>query len=931
MKKEWVGLLSLFMTTATAGMAPTDAVAASEREQWLRVEATRAQLEAVLGPDIQSIDYGRFQWLSIPDARRSAARLAGFKSATVTHPYALDLGGQRFDPLQSPARPQTKATRAGEAMPGWHLVQFKGPIKRAWLDKLVGSGLHPVQYIHPFTYIVWGTQDKLDDAQRSPEVRWAGELLAEYRVPLGQRGLSAQVIPTMALVHGELSPALIESTMNLRGGIVRTITRINRFLSVIHLSLAGRDYVKLASIPGVYGVQKIDTGGGLRGEMSGQAVVGGYDAEGIVVPGYPNWLSALGYDGSGVVAAVVDDEGFRSTHLDLIDNASACVVSGDATSCSRTSANGDHATHVAGAIAGTGATAVRDADGFLRGLGIAPGAALVSQDYQPFLSDNAQGGFMVADGMLDIFRDSIRSGAVIVNNSWGPTGSPQGYDIPTLQVDIVARDADPDMAQAQPLLPVWAIMNGGGDRPNGDCAPSSLGSPDEAKNVLAVGSTYLLDNQGEQRGQLFDISHNSGHGQACDGRQVPHVVAPGCNTDSTFNASDTSHAYTRGLIPFCGTSMAAPIVTGAAAIFIEKYRHEHDDATPSPALIKAAVTAAATDLVGHNNADGGVMGHRPDRFQGYGRLDLAAMADPELSVVYIDQTHVFTDTGQDWQRTIAAADPTQPIRLMLAWTDAHGHGLAGTTPAWVNDLDLLVDAEGRGYWGNAIGDDGWSTTKGSADGMNNLEGVFLNPSQHGGTIQVSVLAANIAADALDPFDPDLAAPRQDFALVCYNCIAGDAPAPTQADLGITLVATPEQVDAGEEIVFDVAVGNQGPDAIQRTHVRLTLPETILIQTVNGSLIGGSASADWNCVQGDTVDCRFIAMLGPGQSAPPLRIGARVDSAAIPGVFTVTASVDAGQNSDPGGSNDIAWTDIEIGGSETIFAHGFECQSGEPGC
>jgi hypothetical protein len=64
--------------------------------------------------------------------------------------------------------------------------------------------------------------------------------------------------------------------------------------------------------------------------------------------------------------------------------------------------------------------------------------------------------------------------------------------------------------------------------------------------------------------------------------------------------------------------------------------------------------------------------------------------------------------------------------------------------------------------------DGVSTTGGSADNKNNLEGVFLSPTQHaGGAFRLNVLAAVIAADALNPWSPST--PRQDFALVCYNC------------------------------------------------------------------------------------------------------------------------------------------------------------------
>ena len=112
-------------------------------------------------------------------------------------------------------------------------------------------------------------------------------------------------------------------------------------------------------------------------------------------------------------------------------------------------------------------------------------------------------------------------------------------------IDFIARDADPEMAGDQPVLPVWSIMNGYGDS-FGACAPSSLGSPDEAKNLFAVGATRLYSDR-TLTSKLFDISDNSAHGPACDGRQVPHIVAPGCSTDSPD--SPTGYGFKRGNPP----------------------------------------------------------------------------------------------------------------------------------------------------------------------------------------------------------------------------------------------------------------------------------------------------------------------------------------------------------------------------------------------
>jgi hypothetical protein len=488
--------------------------------------------------------------------------------------------------------------------------------------------------------------------------------------------------------------------------------------------------------------------------MSNQSVVGGYDAGNVVFPGYAGWLAQAGVNGAGVKVSIVDG-GIRTTHADLAANMVPCT--GAEGSC--TAANDNHGTHVAGAVAGSGASGVRDSGQFLRGQGVAPGASLIQQRYGPFLG--AGPGSMVANGMLRIYKDAAVSGAQLANNSWGPTTTPQGYDIPTMQVDMIARDADPTTAGSQPVLPVWSIMNGNGDRSAGICAPSSLGSPDEAKNLFAVGSTRMQSG-GVQLSGIFDVSANSAHGPACDGRQVPHVVAPGCSTDSTSSAGDTSFAF------LCGTSMASPVVSGASALYWQRHRAARGR-DPSPALVKAMFTAAARNLTGFLDADGRVMPQRPNRFSGWGRLDLDAVINPGVDVWLHDQDTLLPGSGSTFAVDLQADDPAQPVRIMLAWTDAPGPGTGGTTPSWTNDLDLGVTLDALSFRGNVFdAATGWSATGGNADAKNNLEGVFLSPEQHaGGAFSINVLAATIAADALDPWVP--LAPRQDFAIVCYNC------------------------------------------------------------------------------------------------------------------------------------------------------------------
>ena len=772
MQKHALGRFLTHSLVFTAALVLTCSVMA-DATVWVRIhhEATHPAVQAAarMAP---LHDYGGFQWGAMPESMARNLERDNLRISILDNPFELVLGGKRFDPADRFERePAYLAAPGGD----WHLIQFDGPIRAEWLRALDLSGVEVVQALHPFSYLVWADSPRINAARALSHVRFAGAMQPEWKQPSSRSVSPGSNTRTMALISAHADLDDVQHRLEQLGE-VHTLAPYNRHFRIAYMDVAPDHYQQISEIPAIYTIQQVLPEAGLRGEMSNQSITGGIDGNGTIVPGYDSWLESTQFDGNGILVGVVDG-GIRESHQDLIGNTAPCVASGESpTSC--TTANSNHGTHVAGAIAGHADSGTTDSDGFLRGQGIAPGAQVIQQRFEDFLDSNdADNGFMQPDGMLKIFRESALSGALLTNNSWGPTGSPQGYDIPTQQVDFIARDANPSAPGHQPVLPVWAIMNGAGDS-NGQCAPSSLGSPDEAKNLLAVGSTSLQSSIGAQLPNIFRISGNSAHGPACDGRRVPHIVAPGCRTDSLSGSSNSAYGLA------CGTSMAAPMVAGGVAVWAEKYLAEHG-INPSPALTKSVFTAAAHDLAGNPNADGVIMNHRPDRFQGYGRVDLDFVMNPGLEVFTFDQSHVFNQSGQDWQLELAADEANEPIRIMLAWTDAPGHGLGGETPAWVNNLDLVVETDSDSYLGNVIGDDGWSETGGESDIRNNLEAVYLSPTQHNGNITLKVIASDIAGDALEPWNPAMAS--QDFALVCYNCVP--------AESTFTLDVEPDRLEA----------------------------------------------------------------------------------------------------------------------------------------
>ena len=149
---------------------------------------------------------------------------------------------------------------------------------------------------------------------------------------------------------------------------------------------------------------------------------------------------------------------------------------------------------------------------------------------------------------------------------------------------------------------------------NGNAGPgqSTVGSPAQAPDVIAVGAStdyQLFDQLGQYvrhgAGTADNLAPFSSRGPTYDGRVRPDLLAPGAfgwslqprnpNTEST------------GLPPyllteFGGTSMAAPIVAGTAALVVNAYMETHHGQHPSPSYVKQVLTSSADDL-GYPAAD----------------------------------------------------------------------------------------------------------------------------------------------------------------------------------------------------------------------------------------------------------------------------------------------------------------------------------------
>ena len=778
-------LLLVAMTLALAGPAT-----AAETTVAVQISATSADAAEVISiSPVLAVDYDSFRWWLVHPADLDRLDDHGIGYQRIPDAYRLTLGEQSFDPLtETPEHPPEWIGRLHSG-PDLFLVQATGPIRQDWLGDLRTAGIEPVQYIHPFTYAVWGRPDALAEASALPWIRWQGSFSPAYRVLPHWRQPDGPLIEATILVVNLADIDVVLDALETIGATKTEAARLDGTWTAVRVTLPSGVLAAAASIPGVYTIQPQPNDGGARGEMSNQVCAGNVDGDNAAFPGYLVWLNTLGLDGDSVVMANVD-QGAEQDHPDLAGRFLPCVgtTCGGATSSS-------HGTHTSAIQAATGASGASSL-GFLRALGMAPGAKLIEQLYYPFYTQPG--------GMLLLIEESSTNGAVLSSNSWGPSGTPRGYDSDTMQTDIGVRDADSTTTGNQDLTYVLSIMNGYG-------GTSSQGSPDEAKNLITVGSTKMQTSGGAQILEIDDLSSNSAHGPALDGRAIPHLVAPGCRVDS---AVPTGYGLS------CGTSMSSPHVSGTAALLVERWRSS-SGVDPSPAMIKAELLVAARDLAGHLDADGGVLGHPFDSKQGWGRLDSGATLDPPTAKAVFDGPELLTQTGEEWGTTLEVDSAADPIKIMLVWTDAPGHGLGGSTPAWNNGLDLLVEADGVEYTGNHFGPEGWSTASTTGDGMNNTEGVFLPPGLTE-EVTIRVRAMNLNSDGV-PGNSTLT--DQDFAVVVTNTIQATCVPGTffHGDLTVTdevidgaqvfglewLAATPRCGGTVSYLVKDSRIGEPG--------------------------------------------------------------------------------------------------------------------------
>ncbi len=470
----------------------------------------------------------------------------------------------------------------------------------------------------------------------------------------------------------------------------------------------------------------------------------------------PNYLltQSLGYDGAGVTVAVADsglnNGDAESMHPDLLGRTPEFLFYGLDDELFDAADEHSHGTHVAGIIAGNGATSEVDENGFLYGLGVAPGASIIAQR----IFDGV-GNYAAPPSFERLTRDAKRAGADIGSNSWGDDSQGE-YDLSAAEFDALTRDCDALTPGDQPYILEFSAGNAGP-------IEGSIGSPAVGKNVLATGASqnarteFLIYGDGSETMADF-----SSRGPCADGRIKPDVVAPGTYIASLQSQSATDEYAWAPISQWYqyqgGTSQAGPHASAAAAVFVQYYR-QTKGATPSPALVKAALINSAIDL--HDDFGTAPI---PNTDEGWGRVDLPTLLDPELQFDYFDQQAPLSQS-QVHERSVIVRTGNLPLKITLAYTDVPA--MPGAAKALVNDLDLeIIAPDGAIYRGNQFQNGESIPNATAADRINNIEGILIL-SPIAGEYVVRARAHSILEDSRNDTDPI----DQDFALVASGDFA----------------------------------------------------------------------------------------------------------------------------------------------------------------
>jgi serine protease AprX len=417
---------------------------------------------------------------------------------------------------------------------------------------------------------------------------------------------------------------------------------------------------------------------------------------------------ALGYTGDGIVVGHLDT-GVNYNHLDLRDH----MWDGSGVGMPHHGydfVNGDtdpmddegHGTHTAGTIAGDGTAGSQT--------GVAPDAQIMVFKIWD------SGGYGTQSDAWDAMWYSMNWGADIVSMSGGWL-----HDGPL--TDLCSWRVKCDQLMAAGI--VFCCAAGNGDDAGGHYSvPNDIGTPADVpapwypqpnpgdehhSSVIAVGATYSSDviaDFSSYGPTEWSVTGCSGHDyddyNYPPGLLKPEVCAPGVWIKSLAYNDTAGYA---GPVPWAGTSMSCPHVSGTLALMLEK------NPNLTPVEMDCILEATAVEL--------GPAGR--DSLYGAGRIDALAAVDatPEYGQppdaisdltaaltsaaksssgsIHLSWTEPSSDLGVDYYVVYRATDPEATMDSLASTGDTvyTDLGAAGDTLAQYYYTVKAVDSGGQ--------------------------------------------------------------------------------------------------------------------------------------------------------------------------------------------------------------------------------------------
>jgi len=643
--------------------------------------------------------------------------------------------------------------------PEFYLIGITGPLVEEWRTELERQGIKLLEYIPKNSYTAKLTTNQISILKSLPFIRSVRIYGPEDTGPILLKRIKRLPSPVPMAEEQNIL------TYDIRLHQAEDLETVRKWLKDRGVNVAGaigqkiRIYLleespladEIAQLPEI-AIMEEYIPPKLHNDVS--RILLGIDRAGAQLP-----TNNISLAGDGQIVAIADT-GLDDKHPDFQNRIVGIVARG------RVGDSSDphgHGTHVAGSVLGDGApygNAIR---------GTAPKAKLFFQSLLD--SEGGLGGLPLNLG--DLFDEAYQTGARIHSNSWGSaTGSE--YTINSIEVDeFVANHRDM-------LIVISAGNEGQAVIRNfskvGYVDFLSIGSPASCKNALTVGASRSNRASGgfsqlsygqawptdfpdppisleKVSGNSEAIAAFSSRGPCLDHRIKPDIVAPGTDIVSTKSSraplrnfwgsypGNPNYAY------MGGTSMAAPLVAGCAALVREYYKTSrfHD---PSAALVKATLINSARWLTGQDSKADYPLA--PNFHQGFGCIympwAIPNPSEPELKLEFLD---IWKDprlqlnrSGQRLRYKFSILG-NKSLRFCLTWTDLPARALQ-------NNLNLFIQHMQTGKkW---IGNEYLPMSLKVPDPDNNVEIIRIDNPQAGDYL-IQISATNL-----------LRGP-QDFALV----------------------------------------------------------------------------------------------------------------------------------------------------------------------